>query len=181
MYSRPVQIGDEKNPQVIVGYSVKAPSKAVEIPDSLIADVDAALRREADKIARSLSASRLPLRSRGGGFFADGFQVVDSNTQQVVEQGPWLPAFLPKGVRLPAPGLQFYVAAGKLYLAQTNTNGRLSATSFCMVASFGWIAFWFAVGFLLAGTTTNALSRRFLRNYFAVTGIQILHSRFDSL
>ena len=173
MYSRSVQVGGERNLQVMVGYSVKAPSKAVETPDSLMADVDVALRREADKIARSLATSKVPLRSRGSGFAADGFQVVDSNTQQVVEQGPWLPTFLPEGVRLPAPGLKFYVAAGELYLAQTNTNGRVSATSFLAIAGLWWIVCCSALGFLVAGAITNALSRRFLRNYFAVIGMQV--------
>ncbi|MGB7723521.1 MAG: ATP-binding protein [Bryobacteraceae bacterium] len=173
MYSRSVRVGGERNLQVMVGYSVKAPSKAVETPDSLMADVDVALRREADKIARGLSASRVPLRSRGGGFAGDGFQVVDSNTQQVVEQGPWLPVFLPENVRLPAAGLKFYVAAGKLYLAQTNTDGRVSATSFVAIAGLWWIVCCSALGFLLSGAITSALSRRFLRNYFAVIGMQV--------
>ncbi len=173
MYSRSVQVGDNRNLEVMVGYSVKAPSKAIEIPDSLMPDVDLALRREADKIAQGLSASKVPLRLRGSGFAADGFQVVDSDTQQVVEQGPWLPTFLPDGVRLPAPGLKFYVAAGELYLAQTNTNGRLSATSFVAIAGLWWIVCCSALGFLVAATITNFLSRRFLRNHFAVIGIQV--------
>lgn len=173
MYSESVRVRDGRNLLIAVGYSMKASNKAVETPASLTADVDSALRVEADKIAHSLSASKVALRSRGAGFAADGFQVVDLGSQKVVQQGPWLPAFLPARVRLPAPGLTFYVANGSLYLAQTNTSGRLLATSFVTIASLRWVGCWSALGFLLASTTANLLSRRFLRNYFSVAGIRV--------
>ena len=171
MYSKSVLIAG-RDLKVVVGYSVKAPSKAIELPDALMADLNSALRREADKIAYGLSA-RAPVRSRGSGFSADGFQVVDSRTQEVIEQGPWLPAFLPGSVPVPAPGLKLYFAGAKLYLAQTNTNGRLIATSFVAIAVLWWIGCWCVLGFLLAGVLTYALSRRFFRNYFAVIGMEI--------
>jgi len=104
LYSRSVLLGGDKNLEVMVGYAVKAPSKPIETPASLIADVDASLKHEADKIARSLSSPKTSVRPARNVFSVDGFQVVNPSTQQVVEQGPWLPAFLPEGVPLPAPG-----------------------------------------------------------------------------
>src|ERR1019366_8520276 len=108
----------------------KAPSKAIATPDALIAEVDAALLREVDKIAGSLSEPAATVRLSRSGFSADGYQVVDQNTKEVVEQGPWVPAFLPGAVPLPAQGIQFYFYEGGFYVAQTDTNGRLLATSF---------------------------------------------------
>ena len=172
LYSRTALVGG-KSREIIVGYGVKQPSKAIETPDSLMGDVDAALRREAEKIAGSLSAPNTSVRLPRNGLTVDGFQVVDSNTKQVVEQGPWLPAFLPDGVALPAPGLKFYVSAGELYVAQANTNGRLLAISFVGIGGVWWMVCSCALGFLATFTITNALSVRFLRNYFAVTGIQV--------
>jgi hypothetical protein len=173
LYSRAVATNVNTSLEVIVGYAVKAPWKSIETPDSLLGNVDGALRRNADRIAGGMSfakAANRPLRSE---FSADGFQVVDPNTKRVVEQGPWLPAFLPKSVPLPSPGLKFYMYEGDLYAAETDTNGRLLATTFTQIGGLGWIVCSCAMGFLCSSYTTHALSRRYLRNYFAVTGMQV--------
>jgi len=171
MYSRAVRVDGNKSLEVIVGYALKTPSKPIETPDSLIGDVDDILKTEADKIAwcvRAEAAVR-PLRN----FSADGFQVVDPTTRHVLWQGPSLPAFLPKGVLLPSPGTKLYVHEGNLYVARTDTSGRILTTSFTQVGGLGWVVCSCAVGFLCTSFVARALSRRFLRNYFAVTGIQI--------
>ena len=115
MYSRRVPVGGNRSLEIIVGYAVDAPWKAIGTPNSLMGDVDATLTREADKIASRLSTGKGTVRLSGKGFSAD------------VEQGPPLPAFLPKGVPLPTPGLKIYIYDGKAYIAQTDTNGRLLA------------------------------------------------------
>ena len=172
LYSLTVMKDGDKSHEIMVGYALKAPWKAIETPSSLVVDVDAALKREADKIAASLSAPPAAVRPARNGFSADGFQVVNSKTNQVVEQGPWVPAFLPKGTPLPTPGLKFYVYEGTLYVAQTDTNERLLTTSFVQIGGIWWIACSCAMGFLLASVIARALSRRFLRNYFAISGIR---------
>ena len=48
-----------------------------------------------------------------------------------------LPAFLPKDVSFPTPGLAFYVAEGRLGMVHTDMNDRLLATSFVEVRSPG--------------------------------------------
>jgi hypothetical protein len=156
-----------------VGYAENTASKLIVTPDSLMGDVDIALMREADKIASILSAPRDTPRLSGKGLSADGFQIVDSNTNQVVEQGPWVPAFLPKGVPLPTPGLKLYIYDGKVYVARTDTNGRLLALSFTNIGGLRWIVCCCVIGFLCAFVTGRFLSRRFLRNYFALTGIRV--------
>jgi hypothetical protein len=172
LYSRAVVVNGNKSREVIVGYAVAAPSKPIETPNSLIGDVDTTLKREADRIAWSASSGRIAARPARSGFSDVGFQVVDPNTNRLVEQGPFLPAFLPKGVPLPSPGLKLFVYEGNLYVAQTDMIGRILTTSFTQIDGLAWIACSCAVGFLCASFIARALSRRFLRNYFAVTGIQ---------
>lgn len=98
---------------------------------------------------------------------------MDAATNRVVERGPWVPAFLPRGLRTPDPGLRLYIDGGNLYAAETDTNGRLSATSFVNVGVMWWISISCIVGFGLASATARGLSRRFLRNYFAVRSMQV--------
>jgi hypothetical protein len=144
----------------------------VTTPESLIGEVDAAITREAEKITSRLSTLGESAGLSGKGLSADGFQVVDSNTNQVVEQGPWVPAFLPNTTPLPNAGHKFYVYGGTVYLEQTDTNGRLLALSITKVGGLGWIAGWSVTGFVWAFIVGRFLSRRFLRNYFALTGIR---------
>jgi hypothetical protein len=91
---------------------------------------------------------------------------------QVVEQGPWLPVFLPKGAPLPTTGLRFYISEGSLYAAETETSGSVLATSSIEIGSL-WLIAWPCAAGLLLGATARALSRRFLRNYFAVIGMKV--------
>lgn len=155
-----------------MGYAVKSASKPFETPESLLSDVDIALKREADKIALRLSTPGGEVRESRG-FSVDGFQVVDADTSRVLEQGPWLPTFLPEGVPFPASGLTLYIYENSLYAAQTNTNGRLLATSFVDIGNLWWIAGSCVAGFFCVFFIARVLSRRFLRNYFAVTGIRV--------
>jgi hypothetical protein len=80
---------------------------------------------------------------------------------------------VPNNLALPGPGLKFYGYAGDLYVAQTDRAGRLLATSVLKVGSLWWIVCSCVIGFLCAGAVARGLSRRFLRSYFAVTGIRV--------
>ena len=171
IYSQGV-LADSKNLEIVVGYAVKTPTKIIATPDSLMSDVDAALKREAAKIALDLSTAREAVRQPGRGFFADGFQVVDPNTNRVVRQGPWVPALLPRDVPLPTPGLRIFVYEGEVYAARTDTNDRLLALSSASVGGLWLIACSCAIEFLCFTAIARFLSRRFLRNYFALTGIR---------
>ncbi|MGP8242908.1 MAG: hypothetical protein ACLQVN_00140, partial [Bryobacteraceae bacterium] len=152
LYSAAVLMDSKKGVEVMVGYQLKAPSEPLATPASSLGDVDAAIKAEADRVGRALLAHRSGARpSRNG--FQGGFQVVDPNTKQVLEQGPWLPAFLPKGMPLPAPGLRLYAYEGSLYVVRTDTQGRLLATSLTEIGQVWWMLCWCGVGFLLASPT----------------------------
>lgn len=156
LYSR-----SEKNLEVIVGYAVKAPWKAIETPASLFPGVDAALKHEADKIAGSLSSPKTSVPPSRDVISVDGFQAVDSSTHQVIEQGPWLPVFLPEGVPMPSRGLRFYLSGTKLCFARTDREGRLLATSLAEIGDLWRILCLCALGFMASGAAGRVLARWF--------------------
>ena len=175
MYSQPAT-WDGQNVEILIGYAEKAPWKMIETPRSLIPTVDERLREEAEQIAKAIaSAGGRPLR--GGRSLqklsADGFVVVNAKTSQIVAWGPWLPLFLPKEVALPQSGRQPYVYDGEVYIVQTDTTDRLLATSLVPVGSLWWMVLVDAAAFIGTFITAWALSRRFLRNYFALTGVRV--------
>jgi hypothetical protein len=168
LYSREAIVGN-RSYEIIVGYAETAPWKMIDTPHSQIGIVDAKLQSEADKIAAAFVTERAALR----GTRADGFEVVDANTGQVEEWGPWLPIFLPRNTRLPTPGRAFYVYDGDLYVVQTDTNGRLLAVSLVSVGGLWWLAVLAGFTFLCTTVIASLLSRRFLRSYFALKGMQL--------
>ena len=101
MFSRTATTRGNRSVEVILGYTVKSPSKAIETPESLFGNVDSALVREADRISLSLAAPNAAVWPSRSGSSADGFQVVDPQTKRVIEQGPWLPSFLPTALPFP--------------------------------------------------------------------------------
>jgi hypothetical protein len=140
--------------EVFVGYAVSAPWKAIETPASLFPSVDAALMHEADKIAGSLSSPKTSVRAS-----VDGFQVVDSATERVIEQGPWIPAFLPKGVPVPAPGLRLCRSGSNLLVAVTDRKARLSATTLAEVGDLWLIGCLCVLGSIATGAAGHTLAK----------------------
>jgi hypothetical protein len=171
LYSRQASVGG-KTFEIIVGYAEKAPWKMIESVDSQTGIVDAKLKREAEKIVASLPSQRASVGGRNG-LIADGFAVVEAETKQVAEWGPWLPEFLPADIKWPTPGYQIYVYENDLYLSQTATNGRVLATSFVPVADLWGLATLCAVAFLGTSIVAGAFSRRYLRTYFAMSGVRV--------
>jgi hypothetical protein len=174
LFSKQVSLANGRF-EIIVGYAERAPWKMVELPDSLVPLVDNTLVHEVDKIAAALPTGKAILAGprNAPSANADGFEVVDADTQQVLNWGPWLPIFLPKEVPLPSAGRQFYVENGDLYIVQTDTDGRLLATSLVLVGSLRWLGFVVAVTFVSTSLAARALSRRFLQRYFALMGVQV--------
>ena len=176
LYSRPVDF-DGRKLEIIVGYAEKAPWKMVELPHSIIPLVDTTLKHEADKIAATLPGGKMKIlgRRNAPSANADGFEVVDAGTQQVLSWGPWLPIFLPKRISLPGSGRQLYVEEGELYIVQTDTDGRVVAISLVPIAGLWWLAAIAAFAFLSTSLVGAVLSLQFLRPYFALRGIRVPH------
>jgi hypothetical protein len=174
LYSREMS-ADSKRIEIIVGYAEKAPWKMVKWPSSLIAVVDEALRQQTDKIAAALASGKATLTGprNAPAANADGFEVVDANNEKVLNWGPWLPIFLPKTTPLPRPGRDFYIDQGDLYIAQTDTDGRLLAISLVPVGSLWLVASLLGFSFVSTVVITRSLSRRFLRTHFALTAVQV--------
>jgi hypothetical protein len=171
LYSRQAT-ANGRSIEVIVGYVESAPSKMEPTPPSVIRDVDTELRLEAEKLADNPQAltrgARSPLRLK-----ADGYAILDANTGEVVTWGPWVPMFLPINKKLVAAGRQLYATNSDLYIVQTDVDGRLIATSLVPVINLWWFAAVAVLSFFATSMIARTLSRRFLRNYFAVTSIRL--------
>ena len=182
LYSRPLDM-DNKKLEIIIGYQEKAPTKMLDTPSGQIRDVDSKLKQEANKIAESFSNHKTASWGARTVLAADGFQIVDANTKQVVARGEWLPSFLPKDVRLPAPGrVSYFVYEGDLYVVQTDGDGQLIATSLAPVGGLWLFASSCALAFFSTSVIASIFSRKFLGSYFALTGTQIpsLEKAFQS-
>src|SRR5260370_41912515 len=100
------------------------------------------MERGGEKIAAAFAGGKMSIlgRRNGPSANADGFEVVDAGTQRVLSWGPWLPIFLPKRIRLPSSGRQFYVEKGELYVVQTDTDVRVVAVAPVLVAGRRWLS-----------------------------------------
>jgi hypothetical protein len=172
LYSRQAKLG-KTNVEILLGYALKAPWKILETPISLIPRVDDKLQHEADEVATKLSNQNTTLHWSRLGLSADGLVIVNATTKHVELWGPWLPVFLPSDANLPTAGYRPYIDEGKLYIVETDIQGRLLATSLVSIGSVWWLAGLCGVAFLCMSVLTRAISRRFLRNYFALAGTRV--------
>ncbi len=172
LYSRPLDMDNTKL-EIMIGYQEKAPTKMIDTLSAQIGDVDNELKREADEIGKNYSSHKTATWGARTVLTADGFQIVDANTKQVVDLGQSLPSFLPKETRLPSPGRQLFVYHGDLYVAQTDRDGQLTATSLAPFVGLWLLASSCALAFLSTSFLANIFSRKFLGSYFALTGTQI--------
>jgi hypothetical protein len=172
LYSRPANMGG-RVAEIMIGCVLKAPWKMLEIPESLIAGLDAKLKQEADEVAQSASIKKGFTRGSRLGLTADGLVIVDATTKHVELWGPWVPVFLPNDTNLPTAGYRPYIYEGELYIVETDIQGRLLATSLVPIGSVWWLAGLCGVGFLCMSVLTRTISRRFLRNYFALAGTRV--------
>jgi hypothetical protein len=172
MYSRQANLGD-KNVEILIGCILKAPWKMLEIPQSVIVGLDAKLKQEADKVAMNLRTQKAPSRWPRLGLSADGLVIVNSATKHVELWGPWVPGFLPSDTNLPTAGYRPYIHEGELYIVVTDIQGRLLATSLAPIGSVWWLGGLCGVAFLCMSILTRTISRRFLRNYFALAGTRV--------
>jgi hypothetical protein len=164
---------DNKKLEVFIGYEEESPSKMIGTLTAEIGEVDTRLKQEADKIAECFSNHKSATCGGRTVLAADGFQIVDANTMQVIDRGPWLPSFLPKDTQLPAPGRRLFIYEGDLYVVQTDSDGRLLATSLVPVGSLWLLTCSCAFSFLITSVLADSFSHKFLRGYFALRGTQI--------
>jgi hypothetical protein len=172
LYSRPLKM-DGKELEIIIGFQERAPSKMIDTLSGQIGVVDTRLKQDANMVADSFSNNKTGAWGSRTVLTADGFQIVDANSRKVVDWGPWLPTFLPKDTQLPTPGRQLFVYKGDLYVVETESDGRLLATSLVSVGGLWLLVSSCVFAFLSTSVTANSFSRKFLRSYFALTGTQI--------
>ena len=167
LYSKKANV-ENRRLDIIVGFAAKAPWKIVDTDQPRTELVDAALKDEAEKLATSLPVARAP---RGGS--VDGYEIVDSSTQRVVDWGLWVPCFLPQSIQFPSSGARLYADNGDLFVLQTDTDGRLLASSLIPVGPLFWIVVIGMATFVTSSAIARWLSRRFLRGYFALMTVKV--------
>jgi len=69
--------------EIVIGYAIKTPWKIVETPASLLDSVDAALKREADKLGSNFAAQGSVASGSRLGLSSDGFVIVDARTGHI--------------------------------------------------------------------------------------------------
>ena len=172
LYSREVTMKDARL-DILIGYAMKCSWKIVETPASLVDKVDSALKHEADELGNNFAAQGAVGSGSRIGLSSDGFVIVDAKTGCIRLAGPWLPGFLPPKASLPAAGYRLYIRNNNLYLLTTERQGRLLAASLIKLGSIWWLLILSAAAFLGVTVLARALSRRYLRSYFALSGIQV--------
>jgi len=172
LYSREAKVRNTKL-EICVGYAINAPWKILETPSALFGKVDDTLKREADDLTRYTTPPKSVATGSRPGLSSDGFVIVDAIAKRVQVAGPWLPAFLPRDANLPAAGYRLHVRNNNLYLLETDRQGHLLAASLVTIGSLWWLAAICGVVFLGMGVLARTLSRRYLRRYFALLGIQV--------
>jgi hypothetical protein len=158
---------------IVIGYAIQTPWKIVETPAALLEKVDDALKHEADELVNNFAAQGSVATGPRPGLASDGFVIVDGKTGHLRLAGPWLPAFLPANARLPNAGYRLYVRNGNLYLLVTEGQRRLLVASLAKLGGVWWLLTLCAGAFLGMAPLARALSRRYLRRYFALSGIQV--------
>ena len=172
LYSHEVTIKGE-DLDIVIGYAIQTPWKIVETPAALLDKVDAALKHEADELLNNFAAQGSVAAGSRPGLSSDGFVIVDAKTGHLRLAGPWLPAFLPANAKLPSAGYRLYVRDSNLYLLVTESQGRILAASLAKLGGIWWLLIFCAAAFLGMGFLARVLSRRYLRSYFALLGIQV--------
>ena len=170
LFSQPASPASLNNKPVdiIVGYAMVVPWKMIETPDSLIPVVDRRLKIEADEIAKDPSVA-----ISSGKLTSDGLEVVDRGTGEVVLQRGCLPSFLPATAHLPGSGTRVYRDGNDLSIVRTDVKGPLVVVSPIPIGNV-WLLLALAVlVFVLITATARWLSRRYLRNYFTLSNLQV--------
>lgn len=173
LYSTVTHVGP-KIVAVMVGYAEKASWK-IDLPIPPVSLIDNRLKEELASIKSVLREERgrieFPIAMRKK-IRADGYEVVDPATAEILSGGYQIPIYLPRGKPLPPEGLSFLRDGPDLYLAQTDGSDRLLAVSTQRIGDLRFLAAIFALLFFLSGALAYFSGNTFLRKYFV-----FMHSR----
>jgi hypothetical protein len=164
LYSRDSEIDDQRF-EIMVGFALRAPWKMADTEHPEIDVLDDTLRKEAYKLAASIHSARTP---RGAG--VDGYQIVDSRTQKVLDWGSWLPTFLPPSIGFPNSGVRLYMAGGNLCVVQADIDGRLLAISLLPLGPLFGIAVLGTATFVVSFWHRTLVESAFLTRIFWAYG-----------
>lgn len=178
LYSRQARL-DGRPVDILIGYAEDAPWKILKATAEQIPEVDKRLTDEASKIAGIVgraTASDFPLARNGPRISADGFAITDAQSGAVLEWHEWVPMFLPNSKPIPSSPLGLYLGGnGDCFVVLTNRASRVVAVNLVAVGNL-WLYLVFGILIVFFATlVVRALSRRFLRNYFAFSQVKFVN------
>lgn len=167
LYSRSKLINNRKNIEILVGWGEKTSDKMVETPAS--PEIDVALKKQADNIADGLEMDKesgkvhltSEVRPR-----VDGYQVVDTDTKEVINWSWSMPAFFPEKKPLPKKGLSFFSKGDEIFLVRTDCGNDLIAVSLNCIGNIRWLGMSSFIVFLFMFLLSYVISSTFLKKYF---------------
>jgi hypothetical protein len=154
----------------MVGYAEKAPWK-MDLPVPPASLIDSELKDQLASIESVLWEERgsiefpSTIRSK---IRADGYEIVDPATTEILSGGYQIPVYLPRGRSIPMEGFSFFRHGHDMYLARTDQNERLLATSTQLIGDLRYLAAIFASLFAISGCLAYLSGITFLRRYFVL-------------
>jgi hypothetical protein len=167
LYSQNKKIGN-RNIEIMVGLEEKAPERVFEITAS--PEIDQKLKVELDNIAKALKVERgkviLPTDFRTR---IDGYQIVISETKEVISWFWNLPAFFPKDKPLPQKGLSIFRKSEKLFLVRTDYSNDLIVASLRPFGNLWLLGICAIAVYVLAFLLSCLISLTFFKKYFMLS------------
>lgn len=168
LYSEVHQVGS-KSVVVMVGYAVKASWKMdVNPPPSSV--IDEGLKKQLDIIAARFQngAGQVELltAAQRRKIAADGYEIVDLASDEILEGGHQIPVYFPRARPIPPPGISFWKDKSDVYLVRTDASDRFVASSTHFVGEWPSIVSVFVLLFVVSGLAAYILGSTLLRKYF---------------
>jgi hypothetical protein len=168
LYSATNQVGS-RAVVVMVGYAEKASWK-MDLPPPPTKLIDDRLKQQLASIERTLreNSGRVQFESAvlKRKIAADGYEIVDLSSSEILGGGYQIPVYLPSAKPLPSEGLSFWRDKLDLYIVRVDANERLLAVSTNLIGDLPTLVSLFTLLFTVSGVVGYVSGSTFLRKYF---------------
>jgi hypothetical protein len=138
--------------------------------------IDGELKKEFEKIKSALRSDNgrveLPISSSRR-IRADGYEVVDPQTAAIISGGYDIPILFPESRERPQEGVSLYRNEGELYLARTDQNDRLLASTVQFIGDIRSILLVLALISVLVSVVAHGIASVFLKRYLALRQVRL--------
>lgn len=146
---------------IVTGWIEQSPAKLAATPANN--QVDLGLQEEAGKISNQIDSNFSDKTYSYINTVADGYEVIDRQTNNVLSSGGGIPSYLPESRVVQQ---QFYTGPDdNIYLAVTNNNGNVSVTKLQIIGNMLWgslgIILLYIILFILFYVLNSTVFKRF--------------------